>query len=314
MAFTSPFFQGTQAQGIIDNYLNNQAGGLPPYTTPSTNPYRVDVDPFVPPAAQPTPDTPDSNMPNCEELYPGEGRVYDPVLQACVLPEMESQGDGDNNTPEPVYQGVGSVFSPEQNAFMNLGLGGSTADDVQSYFDPENPNKKLDLYGDGISGFLKRFTPFGQLGVYLDANRLANAGVLNRLDGGGYSFAKGGNLALVQANQKFEQDLARQQGLNLDAQADTPYAIDSSGNPIYMKQSRGDKADDMGGDPYKGLNVNTQPFQSNFGASNIVSYSPPDPNREKSKSERMFEAKQRFGPTKMYNTEKFKGLGFTSGR
>ena len=147
---------------------------------------------------------------------------------------------------------------------MNLGLG-------SEYFDPENPNKKLDLYGDGISGFLKRFTPFGQLGVYLDAKRLADAGVLNRLDGGGYGFAKGGNLALVQANQKFEQDLARQQGLNLDAQADTPYAIDSS-NPIYMKQSRGDKADDMGGDPYKGLNVNTQPFQSNFGASNIVSY------------------------------------------
>ena len=25
MAFTSPFFQGTQAQGIIDNYVN--AGG-----------------------------------------------------------------------------------------------------------------------------------------------------------------------------------------------------------------------------------------------------------------------------------------------
>ncbi|BCV04966.1 MAG: hypothetical protein CM15mV95_380 [Caudoviricetes sp.] len=56
------------------------------------------------------------------------------------------------------YQGVGSVFSPEQNAFMNLGLGGSTADDVQSYFG----SGKLDLYGDGLSGVLKRFTPFGQ--------------------------------------------------------------------------------------------------------------------------------------------------------
>ena len=203
MAFTSPFFQGTQAQGIINNYLNNQAGGLPPYTTPSTNPYRVDVDPFVPPAAQPTPDTPDtpdSNMPNCEELYPGEGRVYDPVLQACVLPEMESQGD-DNNMMGETYQGVGSVFSPEQNAFMNLGLG-------SDFFDPENPDKKLDLYGDGLSGMFKRFSPLGQLGVYLDAKTLADAGVINKRDDGGYSFAKGGNLALVQANQKFEQDLA----------------------------------------------------------------------------------------------------------
>ena len=304
MAFESPFFQSTQAQGIINNYLSG-GGFSQPFPTPSTNPYTVDVDTFIPPSSQPTPD---DSIPNCEELYPGEGRVYDPVLQACVLPDMSevSDGDGDDNMMEETYRGVGSVYSPEQNAFMNLGLG-------SEYFDPENPNKKLDLYGDGISGFFKRFSPFGQLGVYLDAKRLADAGVLNRLDGGGYSFAKGGNLALVQANQKFEQDLARQQGLNLDAQADTPYAVDGSGNPIYMKQSRGDKADDMG-NVYAGLNVTSQPIQSNFGASNVISYSPPDPNREKSKSERMFEAKQRFGPTKVYNTEKFKGLGFTGGR
>lgn len=311
MAFESPFFQSTQAQGIINNYLNNMSGGLPPYTTPSTNPYLVDSTPFVPPAAQPSLDP---TVPNCEELYPGEGRVYDPVLQACVIAEVapENTGDNDNETTPPPYEGVGSVFSPEQNAFMNLGLGGSTADDVQSYFDPNDPNKKLDLYGDGLSGLYKRFTPFGQLGVYLDAKRLADAGVINKRDDGGYSWAKGGNLNLVQANQAFEQDLARQQGLNLDAQADTPYAIDSSGNPIYMKQSRGDKADDMGTINFEGRS--SSPFQSNFGASNIVSYSPPDPNREKSRSEKMFEAKQRFGPTKMYNTEKFKGLGFTSGR
>lgn len=311
MAFESPFFQSTQAQGIINNYLNNMSGGLPPYTTPSTNPYLVDSTPFVPPAAQPSLDP---TVPNCEELYPGEGRVYDPVLQACVIAEVapENTGDNDNETTPPPYEGVGSVYSPEQNAFMNLGLGGSTADDVQSYFDPNDPNKKLDLYGDGLSGLYKRFTPFGQLGVYLDAKRLADAGVINKRDDGGYSWAKGGNLNLVQANQAFEQDLARQQGLNLDAQADTPYAIDSSGNPIYMKQSRGDKADDMGTINFEGRS--SSPFQSNFGASNIVSYSPPDPNREKSRSEKMFEAKQRFGPTKMYNTEKFKGLGFTSGR
>jgi hypothetical protein len=306
MAFTSPFFQGTQAQGIINNYLNNQAGGLPPYTTPSTNPYRVDVDTFVPPAAQPTPDTPDSNMPNCEELYPGEGRVYDPVLQACVLPEMESQGNGDNNTPEPVYQGVGSVFSPEQNAFMNLGLGGSTADDVQSYFG----SGKLDLYGDGLSGMFKRFTPFGQLGVYLDAKRLADAGIIDKKDDG-YYFAKGGNLALAQANQAFENQLAKDN--MMDFAQNTLGKTAEEAQAMADVTKRGDKADDMG-DVYAGLNVTSQPFQSNFGASNIVSYSPPDPNREKSKSERMFEAKQRFGPTKMYNTEKFKGLGFTSGR
>lgn len=315
MAFTSPFFQSTQAQGIINNYLNNTAGGLPPFTAPSTNPYIVDSTPYVPPAAQPTPDTPDSNMPNCEELYPGEGRVYDPILQACVLPEMNPQeGDSNNNDIDQTYRGVGSAFSPEQNAFMNLGLGaeGLTAETAQSYFNPNDPNKKLDLYGDGISGFFKRFSPFGQLGVYLDANRLANAGVLNRLDGGGYSFAKGGNYFLADANKKFEDQLAKDN--MMDFAQNTLGKTAEEAQAMADVTKRGDKADDMG-DVYAGLNVTSQPFQSNFGASNIVSYSPPDPNREKSASEKMFERKRAFvSPKKQINSQAFTGMGYTRGR
>ena len=307
MAFTSPFFQGTQAQGIINNYLNNQAGGLPPYTTPSTNPYRVDVDPFVPPAAQPTPDTPDSNMPNCEELYPGEGRVYDPVLQACVLPEMESQGD-DSNMMEETYQGVGSVLSPEQNAFMNLGLG-------SAFFDPENPDKKLDLYGDGLSGMFKRFSPLGQLGVYLDANTLANAGVINKRDDGGYSFAKGGNYFLADANKKFEDQLAKDN--MMDFAQNTLGKTAEEAQAMADVTKRGDKADYMGSSVYRdnNANVNINLFQSNFGASNIVSYSPPKPDREKSESEKMFERKRAFvSPKKQINSQAFSGMGYTRGK
>jgi hypothetical protein len=37
--------------------------------------------------------------------------------------------------------------------------------------------------------------------------------------------------------------------------------------------TRGDK-DDKIGDPYKGLNVSSQPFKSNFGASSVKSYTP----------------------------------------
>jgi|11_taG_2_1085331.scaffolds.fasta_scaffold01671_2 hypothetical protein len=316
MAFTSPFFQSTQAQGIINNYLNNTAGGLPPFTAPSTNPYIVDSTPYVPPAAQPTPDDPVNNTPNCEELYPGEGRVYDPVLQACVLPEMNPQeGDSDNNEMNETYRGVGSAFSPEQNAFMNLGLGGSTADDVQSYFNPNDPDRKLDLYGDGLSGLYKRFTPFGQLGVYMDANTLANAGVINKRDDGGYSFAKGGNLNLVQANQAFENQLAQKNMMD--------FAQNNLGKTAEEAQAmadvtkRGDKADYMGSSVYKdnNANVNINPFQSNFGASNIVSYSPPDPNREKSESEKMFERKRAFvSPKKQINSKNFTGMGYTRGR
>ena len=155
---------------------------------------------------------------------------------------------------------------------MNLGLG-------SEYFDPDDPNKKLDLYGSGISGAFKRFTPLGQLGVYLDAKRLANDGVINQRDGGGYSFAKGGNLNLVQANQLFEQNLARQQGLNLDAVGANPLVYqDSLGNTFSQpyQQSRGDKANNMSNNVYKdnNANVSINPFKSDYGAKEIVSYKP----------------------------------------
>ena len=194
-------------------------------------------------------------------------------MLACVLPEVSTQPEGnDREVEEEPYQGVGSINSPTQNAFMNLGLG-------SEYFDPDDPNKKLDLYGSGISGAFKRFTPFGQLGVYLDAKRLANDGVINQRDGGGYSWAKGGNLNLVQANQAFEQNLARQQGLNLDAVSANPY-IDQLGKEQFMVQSRGDKADNMSNNVYregiigKNNNVTVSPFKSDYGAKEIVSYKP----------------------------------------
>jgi hypothetical protein len=313
-----PFGSSSLAQNIIDSRLSGVNASTPmerqdinqfgvfrnPYSPEGF--YANETDQFPKPAFTP-PTVDEEGNPQCNNE---EGYFYDPITNSCKLiePEPTSDGGGDNKTPQPVYQGVGSVFSPAQNAFMNLGLGGSTADDVKSYFG----SGEIDPYGSGLSGFFRRFTPMGQFSTFRDVNALVNAGVLDKASDGTLTFAKGGNLALAQANQKFEQDLARKQGLNLDAQADTPYAVDASGNPIYMKQSRGDKADDIGTINFQGRQ--SKPFQSNFGASNIVSYSPPDPNREKSRSEKMFEAKQRFGPTKMYNTDKFKGLGFTSGR
>ena len=57
-----------------------------------------------------------------------------------------------------------------------------------------------------------------------------------------------------------------------------------------MRQSRGDKADDVGTIDLSGRS--SRPFQSNYGASSIVSYSKPDPNRQKSASERTFNFKQ----------------------
>ena len=57
---------------------------------------------------------------------------------------------------------------------------------------------------------------------------------------------------------------------------------------------RGDKADYMGSRVYRdnNANVSISPFKSDYGAKEIVSYSPPDPNRQKSASEKTFDRKQ----------------------
>tara|TARA_R110000764_G_scaffold234279_1_gene328036 strand:- start:81 stop:947 length:867 start_codon:yes stop_codon:yes gene_type:complete len=269
MAFTSPFFQGTQAQGIIDNYVN--AGGYnQSFPSPSTNPYLVNSSAYVPPSSQPQPDP---DIPNCEEAYPGEGRVYDPVMSACVLPEVSTQPEGnDREVEEEPYQGVGSINSPTQNAFGNLGLG--------SMYGGQEISKSgfgFDNFNQGLQSILG-MTPLGlplRMGRSQDINTLINSGVIEKGSDGKLTFAKGGNLNLVKANQEFEQNLARQQGLNLDAVSANPY-IDQLGKEQFMVQSRGDKADNMSNNVYKdnNANVNINPFKSDYGAKEIVSYKP----------------------------------------
>ena len=312
MAFTSPFFQSTQAQSIIDGYLNN-GGFSQPYPSPSTNPYVVSSTPYVPPSSQPD-NSQDTSTPNCEELYPGEGRVYDPVLQACVLPDMSPKANdsgSDKNNMDQTYRGVGSVYSPEQNAFMNLGLGGSNAEDVQSYYG----SGKLDFYGDGISGLFKRFSPLSQLGIYLDAKKLADAGIIEKRNDG-YYFAKGGNLKLAQTNQAFENQLAKNN--MMDFAQNVLGKSQEQAQAMADVTKRGDKADYIGSQVYQdnNANVNVNPFQSNYGATQIVSYgNNNNNNNSNSASNKMYTAKtQKFAtPTKTYNTE-FKGKGFIGGR
>ena len=317
-----PFGSSSLAQNIIDSKLSNVSASTPmqpqdmnefgvfrnPYSPEGFYANETDVNP-KPPFTPPTND--EEGNPVCDNA---NGYYFDPITQSCKLVESESinnNSGGDNNTPQPVYQGVGSIFSPTQNAFMNLGLGaeGLDRDSAMSYYG----SGEINPYGTGLSGMFRRFTPMGQLSTYLDTNRLVSAGVLDKANDGTLTFAKGGNLALAKANQAFEQDLARKQGLNLDAQAETPYSVDASGNPIYLKQSRGDKANDMGTINFDGRS--SRPFQSSYGASNIVSYSPPDPNRQKSASEKMFEAKRTFvSPKKQINSQAFTGMGYTRGR
>lgn len=224
--------------------------------------------------------------------------TYDAFQGKCVPINQEATGDSSDDksdSPEPVYQGVGSVFSPEQNAFMNLGLGSLTGGmEIPSRF-------QFDSAGNILKSALSVIPPFGlplALGRMNDINTLLKAGVLEKTPDGKVIFAKGGNLKYVQANQEFEKDLARQQGLNLDAQADTPYDYryneeTKQNEPVFMQQSRGDKADDMG-NVYKGLDVDKNPFKSDYGASQIISYnSTPDPKQELKKQNTNYNQNQR---------------------
>ena len=311
MAF-NPFGQSSLAQSIIDSKLTNITSSTPmqpqdmntnnvfrnPYSP--TGFYANDTDVNPKPAFTP-PTTDDQGNKQCDNF---EGYYYDPISDSCKLtvPETMSEGN-DREVEEEPYQGVRSINSPTQNAFMNLGLGdGSTEDDVKSYYGSGEISKSgfgFDSFNQGLKSILG-LTPLGiplRLGRMQDINTLINSGVIEKGSDGKLTFAKGGNLNLVQANQAFEQDLARQQGLNLDAVSANPY-IDQLGNEQFMVQSRGDKADNMSNNVYregiigKNNNVTVSPFKSDYGAKEIVSYSAPNPNREKSASEKTFDRKQ----------------------
>ena len=250
----------SSSQAIIDKFLT---GG---FSTQSTaNPYAVEVTPYVPPST-PDPVTPDP----CPEGY-----TFDSVLNVCVPIETTQSESNDREVEEEPYQGVGSINSPTQNAFMNLGLGELTGGmEIPSGFGFGNFNQ-------GLKSILGIIPPFGlplKLGRMQDINTLINSGVIEKGSDGKLTFAKGGNLNLVQANQAFEQDLARQQGLNLDAQSQNMIGTykDNDGNnvPYYLQQSRGDKADNMSNNVYKdnNANVSISPFKSDYGATEIISY------------------------------------------
>lgn len=305
-----PFFKTKTYQDVIQSRINNE----PTYNTNSAGMYR---NPYFDLRTQqelageldPTATYPNSVFqPTVTESTPEDpyacpiGQTYDPVLGQCVDIVENNNDNDDNQTPELPYRGVGSVYSPEQNAFMNMGLG-------SAYFG----SGPIDPYGDGLSGLYRRFTPMGQLMTYLDTNRLVNAGVLDRADDGTLTFAKGGNLNLVQNNQAFENQLAKDNMMDFAQNVLGKTAEEAQA--MADVTTRGDKADDMG-DVYAGLAVQQTPNQSKYGGGNTVSYT--GNNRGDSsggRSNAMFTAKtQKFNaPTKNFNTA-YKGIGFTSGR
>ena len=263
-----PFNKTKTYQDVIQNRINNE----PTYNTNSAGMYR---NPYFdlrtqqelageldPTATYPNP----VFQPTVTESTPEDpyacpiGQTYDPVLGQCVDIVENNDDNDDNQTPELPYRGVGSVYSPEQNAFMNMGLG-------SEYFG----SGPIDPYGDGISGFLKKYTPLGQLMTNMDVNRLVNAGVLDRASDGTLTFAKGGNLNLVQNNQAFENQMAKDNMMDFAQNVLGKTAEEAQA--MADVTTRGDKADDMG-DVYKNLQgVSSQPFQSNYGATTIKSYS-----------------------------------------
>lgn len=77
----------TSAQDIIDNFLS---GGYS--TEAQANPFRVNVDPFVPPV------DPDDDSPTVDPCP--EGYAYDPVMKRCMpIEEEQESGGGDDDSP-----------------------------------------------------------------------------------------------------------------------------------------------------------------------------------------------------------------------
>jgi len=306
-----PFNKTKTYQDVIQSRINNE----PTYNTNSAGMYR---NPYFDLRTQqelageldPTATYPNSVFqPTVTESTPEDpyacpiGQAYDPVLGQCVDIVENNDDNDDNQTPELPYRGVGSVYSPEQNAFMNMGLG-------SEYFG----SGPIDPYGDGLGGLFRRFTPMGQLMTYLDTNRLVNAGVLDRADDGTLTFAKGGNLNLVQNNQAFENQMAKDNMMDFAQNVLGKTAEEAQA--MADVTTRGDKADDMG-DVYAGLAVQQTPNQSQYGGGNTVSYTGNNSGDSSGgRSNAMFTAKtQKFAtPTKTYNTDKFKGTGFIGGR
>ena len=120
----TPFIQSSMAQDIIQRKLAerdtpttvNSAGmyrnpiydiraqqelaGELDATTQFPNPL---VNNLTPPSNDDSDDSDDSSggMPNCDDQFPGEGRIYDPILKACVLPQSEGdRDDGEEIDPE----------------------------------------------------------------------------------------------------------------------------------------------------------------------------------------------------------------------
>lgn len=116
----TPFMQGSIAQEIIKNKLVerntptsiNSAGMYrnPIYDTRTIQEQAGELDPsarFPNSIINTFNETRENDalteIPNCDQLYPGEGRVYDPVLKACVLPEVatDEANTSDGNQDQP---------------------------------------------------------------------------------------------------------------------------------------------------------------------------------------------------------------------
>lgn len=109
-----PFIQSNIAQEIIQNKLVERTN---PTSINSAGMYRNPIydirtqqeqagelnpsarfpNPLMNTLTPPANDEDDSSTEtvNCDEQFPGEGRIYDPILKACVLPKSDSDNDDD---------------------------------------------------------------------------------------------------------------------------------------------------------------------------------------------------------------------------
>ena len=146
----------TSAQDIIDNFLS---GGYS--TEAQANPFRVNVDPFVPPV------DPDDDSPTVDPCP--EGYAYDPVMKRC-MPIEEAQDSGGEDTD----------FDREKAIFERMKKDPSTPFGASNILD----DYLIDSRGGG--DILLRFDPdIGRLGAgAINPLMVLGGGLLDNVFGG----------------------------------------------------------------------------------------------------------------------------------
>ena len=291
MAYT-PFFQGTDAQNVINSFLGSGVTATTPMSPADMNANNVFRNPYSPegfyandtdmyPVDSYTPPvTDDEGIPNCPEGY-----IYDEVLKSCRFvgfsePAQEQRNREDSE--ERPYMSIKEMQNASDYDLLKYLTGGSLANSKIGFL----PSKL------GEDFFLKKPIPntltMGLSFLGLNNQEVRRNAMLSELAKRGYDLnTKEGQLGLTQtmgiinnadsSNLGFTPDeinyqiQAKQDAQNIINQGGNPYANTMTGQEVI------DDAINSGGtiNPFEsqGVNAGTNNSSSSFVSNNTPGFS-----------------------------------------